>query len=161
MIYGRLIKTIEDHAEELTQGLVKEIKGNKRSSAYEKIDDKELERGAYAVYRNLGAWLGEKTEEDIKGYFFELGEQRFREEIPLSHVISAQTITRNHLRRYIESEGLLGTSLELYQELELLHSSLTVFFDKAIHYTVLGYETCYQEGRPRGISEKTGWILSR
>ncbi|MFQ6672566.1 MAG: hypothetical protein ACE5KY_04645 [Candidatus Tectimicrobiota bacterium] len=160
MIFGRLIKMIEDHAEELTAKLVKEIKGNKRCAAYEKIDDEELKRRAYAVYKNLGAWLGEKTEEDIKGYFIKLGEQRYQEEIPLSHLVSALTITRNHLRRYIDSEGLLGTSLELYQELELLHS-LTVFFDKAIHYSTVGYEACYEEGRPRGVPEKTGWILSR
>jgi hypothetical protein len=151
---------IEDRAEKLAEKLVKEIKGNKRSSAYGKIEDAELKRRAYAVYKNLGAWLGEKTSEDIKEYFIKLGEQRYHEEIPLSHVVTALTITRNELRRYIDSEGLLGTSLELYQELELLHS-LTTFFDRAIHYTIQGYEACYEEGRPRGIPEKADWILNR
>jgi hypothetical protein len=160
MIYGKLIKMIEDRAEKLTEKLVKEIKGNKRSSAYQKIDDEELKRRAYAVYKNLGAWLGEKTSEDIKEYFLKLGEQRYLEDIPLSHVVSALTITRNELRRYVDSEGLLGTSLELYQELELIHA-ITTFFDRAIHYTIQGYENCYEEGRARGIPEKTGWILSR
>ncbi len=155
MIYGRLIKMIEDRAEDLTERLVIEIKENKRSSAYQKIDDQELKKRAYNVYKNLGAWLGEKTSEDIKNYFIRLGEQRYQEEIPLSHVVSALTITRNRLFRYIDSEGLLGTSLELYQELEL-HRALTIFFDRAIHFTILGYETCYEEGRPRGVPEKTG-----
>lgn len=160
MIYGRLIKMIEDRAEDLTARLVREIKENKRSSAYEKIEDEELKRRAYAVYKNLGAWLGEKTTEDIKSYFIGLGEQRYQEEIPLSHVVTALTVTRNRLIRYIDSEGLLGSSLELYQELELLRA-LTIFFDRAIHFTILGYEACYREGRPRGVPEKSGWILSR
>jgi hypothetical protein len=160
MIFGRLIKMIEDHAEELTARLVRELKSNPRCSAYQKVEDEELKRRAYAVYKNLGAWLGEKTSEDIKDYFVKLGEQRYLEGIPLSHLISALTITRNELRRYIDSEGLLGTSLELYQELELIHS-ITIFFDRAIYYAILGYERCYEEGRPRGIPEKKGWILSR
>lgn len=160
MIYGRLIKLIENSADKLAERLVTEIKENKRSSAYEKISDEELKRRAYAVYKNLGAWLGEKTSEDIKEYFLSLGQQRYQEEIPLSNVVSALTITRNELRRYIDSEGLLGSTLELYQELELIQA-ITVFFDRAIHYTVQGYEACYEEGQPRGVRHKTGWILNR
>ncbi|MCH7922338.1 MAG: hypothetical protein IH975_04795 [Nitrospinae bacterium] len=82
MIYGRLIKTIEDHAEELTQGLVKEIKGNKRSSAYEKIDDKELERGAYASIETWGRGSGRRPKRTSKGTSLNLASSAFRRKSP-------------------------------------------------------------------------------
>ena len=48
-------------------------------------------------------------------------------------------LTKEHLLNYVKLSGLSDSALELYQELDLLRV-VTQFFDRAIYYTVRGYE---------------------
>lgn len=139
MLSARLIQMIEDHAEELTRGLIHDLKTNKLTTHYHHMPDSELRERAYDVYRHLGDWVSHETEGVIDTTFSALGQRRFSEGVPLSEVIWALTLTKYHLRDYIHYAGLMDTAVELHQHQEL-RRLVGHFFDRAIYGTVCGYE---------------------
>ena len=139
MLSVRVVQLIENHAEELTRGLLDDLKSNSRTPAYHNLPREELRHRVYNVYRNLGRWLGEKTDDMIKATYSELGQRRSHEGIPINEVVYALILTKYHLRDYIRTSGLVDSAVDLYQE-QQLQRALGQFFDKAIYYTVRGYE---------------------
>ena len=139
MLSDRLVRMIEDHAEELTHALVQNLQSNSRTASYHQLSRETIHHRAYHVYKNLGSWLNSKVEEDIKANYTELGTRREAEGVPLSEVVYALILTKYHLRDYIGGAGLVDSAVDLYQEQEL-HRQLGQFFDKAIYYTVRAYE---------------------
>ena len=139
MLSDRLVRMIEDHAEELTHALVQNLQSNPRTASYHQLSREAINRRTYDVYRNLGSWLNSKAEEDIKANYTQLGTRREVEGVPLSEVVYALILTKYHLRDYIGGAGLVDSAVDLYQEQEL-HRQLGQFFDKAIYYTVRAYE---------------------
>ena len=139
MISTKLVKMIEEAAEQITQGLLRDIQTNPKTSSYQQFSVDEMYKRAYDVYKNLGEWLIDTTGPKAEQRYLALGRQRFEEKIPVSHVIFALVLTKNHLLKYVKMFGLVDTALELHRELELF-GLVTEFFDKAIYYTVRGYE---------------------
>jgi len=139
MLSFRLVQMIESHAEQLTRGVVHDLQTNPRTPAYHRLSAEELHHRAYAVYRNLGRWLGEETEQTIEAFYGDLGRKRHAEGIPLCEVVYALLLVKYHLRDYIRASGLVDSAVEIYQEQEL-HRLVGRFFDRAIYYTVRSYE---------------------
>jgi hypothetical protein len=139
MISTKLVKMIEEHAEQITQGLLKDIQTNPKTISYQQFSAEEIYTRAYNVYKNLGEWLIDPTGAKAQRKYLDLGRRRFEEKIPVSQVIFALVLTKNHLLKYVKMFGLVDTAIELHGELELFRL-VTEFFDKAIYYTVSGYE---------------------
>lgn len=139
MLSARLVRMIEDNAEQLTRAVIDELLKNPRTPAYHKLTREEIRHRVYDVYHNLGNWLSHGTEDVIEAFYTRLGRERAADNIPLSEVICALTLTKNRLFDYARSAGTVDTAVDLYehQELRLLVSN---FFDKAIFYTARGYE---------------------
>ena len=140
MLSARLVRTIEDHADGLTRGVLEQISKNPLTPAYHGLAGDELQRRVYDVYHNLGRWLGDQTEERLETTYGGLGRTRWREGVPLSEVVYALVIIKEHLREYIRAVGLVDSPVELYLE-EELHLSIGRFFDRAMYHAVKGYET--------------------
>jgi hypothetical protein len=140
MISAKLVRMIEEHAEQLTEGLVKDIQTNTKTSYYHQFSAEELYKRAYDVYKNLSDWLIDKTEDEVKEKYMELGKQRAAENIPASQLIFGLILTKDHLLDYVKTHGLADTALDFYLELELFYL-VTQFYDKAIYFAVCGYET--------------------
>lgn len=139
MLSTRLVRLIETHAEELTRGVVAHLKSHPRTPSYQTFTDAELHDCAYRVYKNLGAWLSGTREEDIRKAYEETGGRRCAEGIPLSEVIYALIVTKNHLLDFAKTSTEGGTTLEVFGERELT-AMVSRFFDYAIYYAALGYE---------------------
>ena len=139
MLSVRLVHTIENHAEELTRGVLEDLQTNPRTLGYRRFPREELHHRVYTVYRHLGQWLEHTAEDRIEAAYGELGRQRCAEETPLSEVVYALLLTKYHLRDYIRSHGLVDSAVEIYQEQEL-HRLVGRFFDRAIYHAVRGYE---------------------
>lgn len=139
MISAKLVQLIEEHAEQLTQEFLKDVQTNPKTSSYHNVSTDELHSRTYEVYKNLSDWLIDKTEKDVEEKYLALGKRRRTEKIPLSQVIYALALTKSHLIDYVKRSGLADTALEFYQELELFHL-VTQFYDRAIYYTICGYE---------------------
>jgi hypothetical protein len=139
MLSDRLVRMIEYHADELTRALVEDLQSNPRTGSYHRLSREALHDRTYHVYKDLGLWLNSKAEEDIESNYTELGKKRKAEGVPINEVVYALTLTKYHLRDYIQAAGLVDSAVDLYQEQEL-HRMLGRFFDKAIYYTVRAYE---------------------
>ena len=139
MLSDRLVRVIENHAEELTRGVLDDLVSNELTPAYHELPRTELHNRVYDVYHNLGRWITEKAEGPIKDTYMALGRTRHAEGVPLSEVVKALILTKRHLWDYVRSAGLVDTTVELYQE-EELNLMLGRFFDNAVYFTTRGYE---------------------
>ncbi len=139
MLSDRLVQIIQDHAGELTQGVLNDLAKNPRTAAYHMLPRTELHNRVYDVYRNLGQWITEKAEGPVSSTYMALGRRRRAEGIPLQQVVQALIVTKRHIVSYVRSSLPVDTAVELHQE-EELNLMLGRFFDNAIYFTVKGYE---------------------
>jgi hypothetical protein len=136
----KLVDLIERNAEELTNRWLADVRREASLTTYHGFDDRELYERAYQVFSHLGKWISRETTKDaVARDYMALGCRRREEGFALSEVIRALILIRRNLWRKVMEEGLLDTSYELYQAIEL-NDRVTLFFDRAILYTTLGYE---------------------
>jgi hypothetical protein len=136
----KLVRLIEKHSEELVGVLTEQIHLSERTSDFRKIPAAELELAAAEVYRNLGEWLLQKTDEDIESRFRAIGARRAVEGVGLHQFVWALITSRDHLWHFLQREAFACNVVELYGELEL-YQMLTQFFDRAVYYGIQGYGT--------------------
>ena len=139
MLSSRLVRMIEEHAEQLTQAVLKDLVNNPLTPSYHNLRREELRRRCYEVFHNFACWLAPQDDEILENWYGELGSQRLAEGIPLSEVIQALILTKRHLEEYIRAFGLADSALELYQKLEI-YRLIGRFFDTAIYFAAKGYE---------------------
>jgi hypothetical protein len=139
MVGTRLVHLIERHSQELAAGLTEKLRQSERTPDLLKIPPEQLRRTAEEVYCNLGEWLLKKTEKDIEERFRALAARRAAEGVALHQFVWALIISRNYLWKFLREEALADSILALYDELEL-QQLLNRFFDRAVYYSVLGYD---------------------
>jgi hypothetical protein len=151
MLAARLIQLIETHAASLTRGALHDIATNPRTPAFELVPRPELEARIFTLYRNLGSWIGDRSDDAVRAEYEEWGGRRFRDGIPLSEIVYAVTITKQHLRRFVRDHGLVegapdrvdwGEVLPVHlYGIQELNTMVGEFFDRAIYYLARGYES--------------------
>jgi hypothetical protein len=147
MISQKLVQLIESHADELTLRWLKDVRQNKDTPGYHTFPESELYKRAFDVYSNLGRWIGSEAHRtDVERIYTTLGAERFREGFALSEVVEALLLTKRHLWWYVREHGLIDSAVHLYQSIELFES-VVLFFDRAVHFAAVGYETA--AGLPR------------
>jgi hypothetical protein len=139
MLSGRLVQIIEDHAEQLTRGLIDDLLRNNRTPHYHHLTREELHHRIFDVYRNLGRWLSDETESAIESSYTQLGQKRLTEGIPLNEIVYSLGLIKQHLLEYIHLSGMIDTAVDLYGDREL-QRLVGRFFDKAVYYTVRAFE---------------------
>ena len=139
MLSSRLVQVIENHAEQLTRGLIDDLLSNNRTPHYHHLTREELHYRTYDVYRNLGRWLSNETEAAIESSYTHLGKKRFAEGIPLREIVYSPFLVKHHLQEYIHFSGMIDSAVDLHGDREL-HRLVGRFFDKAVYYTVSGFE---------------------
>ena len=139
MLAIRLVELIEKHSERLSRELSEKVWNSPRCSDLHKVPSAELEARTHEIYRNLSDWLLNKTEAELEQRYTELGARRCEQGVAYSHFLWAVTATKEHLRIFVQREGLSDTAMELHGELELLFL-LGKFFDLALYYAAVGYE---------------------
>lgn len=139
MLAIRLVRLIEAHSEQLSRGLTEKVWNSPKCSDLHKVPADELQARTHEIYRNLSDWLVNKTEAEVERRYTELGARRARQGVAFSHFVWAITATKEHVRTFVQREGLVDSAMELHGELELLHL-LDQFFDRALYYAAVGYE---------------------
>jgi hypothetical protein len=138
MLAVRLVELIESHTEQLSREL-REIGWNApQCSDLHKVPVDELEARTREIYRNLCDWLLGKAAQ-VERRYTELGAARAQQGVAYSHFVWAVLATKEHVRAFVQREGLSDSAMELRGELELLHL-LSLFFDRALYYAAVGYE---------------------
>jgi len=137
----KLIELIERNADELARRWLSDVQTHVGTPTYHSYDEKELYRRAFDVYSRLGDWLSQKTtREEIAKVYTDMGKERRKEGFSLSEVIQALITTRRHIWLKVLEEGLLDTALQMYQAIDLINR-VVLFFDRAIYFTAVGYES--------------------
>ena len=139
MLSARLVRIIEDHADQLTCNLVDDLLSNHHTPHYHHLTREELHHRIYDVYRNFGRWLSDETESAIEASYTQLGKKRLAEGIPLNEIVYSLSLIKHHLLEYIHFSGMVDSAIELHGDRELQRLAGR-FFDKAVYYTVKGYE---------------------
>lgn len=141
MISIKLIAFIEKHAEDLTSAWLKEVQQHPETLSHHHYSAEKLRDFAFSVYSHLGEWIeSDANRHKVEKTFRELGSESFQEGFRLSEVVKAIALVKNHLWRFVLNQGFLESATELYQTLELI-SSVIQFFDRAIFFTIRGFET--------------------
>jgi len=135
----RLVRLIEDHAGQLSEGLLKKLKESEAcNDLLSLVPDTELKHRAYEIYRHVSDWLLTKTESEVEERYIGLGARRAQQDVPYSQMLYAIQTVKEHLWNFLRQEGLFEPQ-ELLGEFELLFE-LDRFFDRLLYFAAVGYE---------------------
>jgi hypothetical protein len=150
VLTGRLIELIETHADTLTQATLKDLDTNPRTRAMQQVPRNELEARVFATYGNLGRFMGDRSDRAVQADYETWGARRCRQGIPLSAILWALIVVKQHVRRFVRDHGLVefsgdrvagpdlvGVQLHGIQELNYMVGD---FFDRAMYHLTRGYE---------------------
>ncbi len=139
MLAYRLVRLIEVHSEPLASGLLDRLCGCEKLPDYGRVPPEEFRQRVFEIYHNLGDWLLDKTESDIERRYTEIGRRRAAQGVPLSQLVYAIELVKEHLWEYLKREAMAEHLVEIFGELEMLQL-LDQFFDRAVYYAAIGYE---------------------
>ena len=139
MIRHRLIRLIESRSDELANELLTRAKNSPHLSSFSRVPPGELKQRVYEVYRNLGEWLINRTEEDIDIQYSAIGARRFRQGVPLSELIWAIILTKDNLWNFLSRESFPGFEMEVLAEHDMFRM-IDRFFNHAVYHAARGYE---------------------
>jgi hypothetical protein len=151
MLAAHLLTLIQSHAGPLTREVVKDLRTNERTQAFRRLDPVDVETRVSALFYNLATWIGNADREAVRSEYEGMGRDRFREGVPVSELVYALVITKQHLRRYIREYGLVDFAgdrivpqellpLELHS-IQELNYQVGEFFDRALYHLARGHES--------------------
>lgn len=144
MIALRLVHLIESHSVQLAEGLLQKLERSSRAADLRRVPPQEIRERTHEVYRNLSDWLLTKTEDDIERVYQPLGRRRAEQGVSLSALCWAIIMTEENLWDFLEMEGMREKPLEILGGFELLRL-MDQFFDQAVYYATVGYESYWKE----------------
>ena len=133
MSSSALIKLIEANGEAWTAESLKDLMMNPRTPSFRGVPRDEVSARIGALHRNLVAWLRGREDDAVRAAYEDWGRRRFTQHVPLSEIVYAIMMSKEHLRRRAREEGLAG-------ELREAEGQIGEFFDRAFYYLVRGYE---------------------
>jgi hypothetical protein len=150
MISAKLVELIEIHATRLTTDIAEDLFTNERTRGFRAVRPQDLEQRLFQLLHHLGNWIGDPRSERTREEFTDWGRRRFDQGIPLSELIYAVIVIKQHLRRYISDNGLVDASFPRVEgdyvlplhlhSLHDLNAQVGQFFDEALYYLANGYE---------------------
>lgn len=150
MISAKLIELIEIHATHLTKDVTSDLSTNDRTRGFRAVPVEDLEQRIFQILHHLGNWIGDPKSERVQTEFSQWGSRRFDQGIPLSEIVYAIIVLKQHLRRYIHDNGLVDASFPRTESeyvlpmhlhsLQDLNVRVGQFFDEALYHLACGYE---------------------
>ena len=150
MIAAKLIELIEIHANSLTKDVAQDLSTNPRTPGFRAVCGEDLEQRTFQLLHHLGNWIGSPKSERVEAEFSEWGRRRFGQNIPLSEIVYAIIILKQHLRQYIRDNGLVDAAFPRTEgdyvlpmhlhSLQDLNARVGEFFDEALYHLASGYE---------------------
>lgn len=141
MLYQKFIRLVEEHADDLIQKWIIEVRTNPSTHGYKDLPEEVLRDRVFDVYKKLGNWI---LDEDpnyraTANHFMKLGVERTEEGINVSEIIYAIILARVVLWKYVMDKVIITGALDLQHALDFYHK-VNNFFDKAIYFIAAGVE---------------------
>lgn len=157
MIAAKLVELIEVHAPRLTSDITQDLITNKRTPGFRGVRPHDLEQRVFQILNHLGHWIADPLSEKVQAEFTDWGRRRFDQGIPVSELVYAIIVIKQHLRRYISDNGLVDASFPRVESdyvlpmhlhsLQELNASVGQFFDEALYHLTRGYEDRVRDAR--------------
>jgi hypothetical protein len=150
VIAAKLVELIEIHADRVTTDVTHDLITNPRTRGFRVVPAQDLEQRIFRLLHHLGDWIGDPRSDRVQAEFNDWGRRRFDQGIPLTELIYAIVVLKQHLRRYISDNGLVDTAfphvdgdyvLPLHlHSLQEFNARVGQFFDEALYALACGYE---------------------
>jgi hypothetical protein len=150
MISAQLIELVEIHARQLVSDVARDLVSSERTRGFRSVPLEDLEHRLFQIVHRLGDWIGESGSEHVRTEFSEWGARRFDQQIPLSEIVYAVILLKQHLHRYVREHGIVEASFPRIDQdyvlpmhlhsLQELNNTVGRFFDEALYYLASGYE---------------------
>ncbi len=160
MIAAKVVELIENHASRFTGEVVRDLVANERTRGFRAVPPDELEERIFQIVHHLGNWIGDPNAVMVRAEFTDWGRRRFEQGIPLSEILYAVIVLKQHMRRYIVDNGLVDAAFPRIDgdyvlpmhlnSLQELNAQLSRFFDEALYCLACGYEAESKEVAARG-----------
>jgi hypothetical protein len=149
--YGRRTtgRTHRNQAHRLAADVAQDLITNERTTGFRTVRRSDLDERLFQLLHHLGDWIGDRRSDDVRMEFADWGRRRFNQGIPISQIVFAIIILKQHLRRYIREHGLVEASFPRVDgdyvlpmhlhSLQELNAQVGRFFDEALLPTQ-GYE---------------------
>jgi len=157
VIAAKLVELIEIHSLQLTRDITRDLVSNERTRGFRDVRPHELEQRVFQLLNHLGNWIGDPHSATVQAEFADWGRRRFDQGIPLSELISAVIVLKQHLHQYITDNGIVEASFPLVEgdyvmplhlhSLQELNARVSQFFDQALYELARGWEE--QARQPR------------
>ena len=119
------------HTEGLTSHAIQDLVMNPRTPSFRRVPRAEITERIGALYRSLAGWIATHDDDAVRAAYEEWGRKRFTQDIPLSEIVYAVILAKQHVHRYGKDHGL---------DLKAVEPMIGEFFDRALYYLVRGYE---------------------
>lgn len=138
MLSGKLVKSIQDHWEEIAAVVLRKIRRHPDTEVLARQTDAELRDWCRDILENLNHWLVARDEQEVKRRYELAGGLRFEEAIPLHEAVLRFQMLKDAIIDFARGQAL-PSYVQLYAE-EELESRVTRFFDTLVYHVVVGYE---------------------
>lgn len=139
LLSDELIGIARENAKKIIDLWIDDISTNPSTKSYYGLDRKDLFEKAAFIIGRFELWLkGEKTEKELKDFYYDLAKKRKKDNIFLEDLISSLSLLKKHIWMFIYSFGVWEKAVDIYRMFEL-GERLVYFFDRAAYYTVMGY----------------------
>jgi 8-oxo-dGTP diphosphatase len=139
LLSDELLNIARENAKKIVELWLDDVSTNPSTKSYRGLDRKDLYERAEFIIDRFDLWLkGEKTEKELKDFYYDLAGKRKRDNVLLEDLISSLSLLKKHIWMFTYSFGLWEKAVDIYRMFEL-GERLIYFFDKAAYYTVMGY----------------------
>lgn len=142
----RLVEVIESRANEIAKVWYRDAKESIYLPSIKKIPEDQALKIATTVYKKLSYWLLPSSEKEIRRIYERFGAAMYRRGFRMEEVVMILVLVKRYLWLHLLEEGLMTTSLDLYQALDL-NNKVVLYFDRAIYFSLVGYK----EARSKSI----------
>lgn len=141
LLSDALVALVRDHADEVTQLWLEEVRANPTTLSYRRLDPKQLYERGHTAISQFGRWLkGREADAEVRAFYRALGRERQAQGFSVHEVLSSLTLLRKHVWTYTRSHGVWERPIDVYRVLEL-NRRIALFFDKAMYHTAVGFES--------------------
>lgn len=147
----KLVQLMKTNSAALSEELVDKIRASERCRDLRlRVPESEHKQCARDVLQDLTEWLSQESDSILEQRYLTLGARRVGQGVPLWQLSWSISIARECLWNYVQQECLHEEPVEFWGGVMLLRS-LNSFFDRALHFTVLGYQRA-QNGESAALS---------
>ncbi len=139
LLSDELVRIAGENADKIIDLWLNDLLTNPSTRSYVGIDTNDLMKKAAFIVERFESWLkGEKSEKELKEFYHDLSRVRRSAGVLLQDLVSSLSLLKKHIWMYTYSLRVPQRAVDIYRMFEF-GERLVYFFDRATHYSIVGY----------------------